>query len=184
MSDDRPTVETARLVLRPLAIADAADVQRLAGAFELAEMTVNIPHPYEDGMAEAWIQTHAESNARGADVTFAITRKEDGVLLGAISLMGIKPGHMAEMGYWIGVEYWGRGFCTEAGQAVIGYGFEHLDLKRIHAHHFSRNPASGRVMQKLGMSHEGHRRLHAARGTRLEDIDLYGIVASDWEKTA
>ena len=109
---------------------------------------------------------------------------ENSEFAGAIGLVMKSDSLAAELGYWIGKPYWGNGYCTEAAYAVLDYGFSKLNLHRIHASHFARNRASGRVMQKLGMSHEGHRRLHAARGTRLEDIDLYGIVASDWEKTA
>lgn len=180
----RPTLETDRLILRPFTLDDASDVQQLAGAFEIADTTLNIPHPYEDGMAEAWIGTHAESFASGRDITFAIARKADGTLLGSISLMGIEPDHKAEIGYWVGVPYWGDGICTEAAEAVVRYGIETLGLMRIHAYHITRNPASGRVMQKLGMTHEGHRPQHARRGDQLEDIEMYGLLATDWKLAA
>jgi RimJ/RimL family protein N-acetyltransferase len=67
-----PTLTTPRLNLRPFSLADAPDVQRLAGSREVASTTLNIPHPYADGMAEPWIATHQEQYERGACVTFAI----------------------------------------------------------------------------------------------------------------
>ena len=141
----RPTLETSRLTLRPFDLADAADVQRLAGAKEVASTTLTVPHPYEDGMAEAWIGAHQETFEKGKDVTFAITLEKNGALIGAISLNSINREHQrAEIGYWIGVPYWNRGYCTEAARAVVRYGFEVLALERIYAHHFRRNPASGR----------------------------------------
>jgi ribosomal-protein-alanine N-acetyltransferase len=179
-----PSLETKRLLLRPFAMADAKDVQRLAGDRAIADTTLSIPHPYGDGMAEEWISTHQETFDQEKGVTFAITRKPDGVLLGAISLMDISKGHQAELGYWVGKPHWNQGYCTEAASAVLRYGFSVLGLIRIHAHFLTRNPASGRVMQKLGMRHEGCRRQHVMKWGKHEDIELYGILKCEWEVIA
>lgn len=181
---DIPILETARLMLRPFGIQDAAEVQRLAGDRAIAAMTLNIPHPYEDGMAEEWISGHQDAFAREQGATFAVTRKADGSLVGAISLMGMVKGHQAELGYWIGKPYWNNGFCTEAGQAVLRYAFSKLGLVRVHAYHFTRNPASGRVMRKLGLRHEGCRRQHVRKWEQCEDLEMYGILRQEWEETA
>jgi ribosomal-protein-alanine N-acetyltransferase len=176
----RPTLETQRLILRPFQLADAPDVQRLAGSRDIASTTLNIPHPYEDGMAEEWISKHQETFEQGRGVTLAITSRSGANLIGAISLMDISPGHRAELGYWIGKPYWNQGFCSEASRAVVGYGFQVLGLNRIHACHLTRNPASGRVMQKLGMQHEGCRRQHVQKWEVFEDLEMYGILRSEW----
>jgi RimJ/RimL family protein N-acetyltransferase len=182
--DGIPTLETERLILRPFSPHDAADVQRLAGDRAIADTTLNIPHPYEDGMAEGWISTHHDTFVSEKGVTFAITLRSDGSLAGAISLMSMVRNHQAELGYWIGKAYWTRGFCTEAGQAVLLYGFEELGLQRVHATHFARNPASGRVMQKLGMQHEGTRRQHVRKWDKGEDLEMYGILKDEWQSAA
>lgn len=179
-----PTLQTERLVLRPFARDDASDVQRLAGDRAIADTTAAIPHPYPDGGAEAWIATHEAAFEEGDGLTLAVARASDGALLGAISLMGMVAGHKAELGYWIGVPYWGQGYCTEAGHAVVGHAFAELGLARVHACHLSRNPASGRVMQKLGMRHEGCRRQHVMKWEKLEDLELYGILRAEWEAGA
>ena len=179
--NSRPTLDTSRLRLRPFELSDAAEVQRLAGARAIADTTLAIPHPYEDGVAETWISTHQENFDGGKGVNFAITRKSDVALIGAIGLMNIAAGHQAELGYWIGEPYWSQGFCTEAAQAVLDYAFQRLDLIRVHAHHLSRNPASGRVMQKIGMTHEGCQRSHVIKWGRPEDIEIYGILKQDWQ---
>ena len=176
-----PTLETERLVLRPFGLNDAVEIQRLAGEWDIADKTLNIPHPYKDGMAEEWISSHQDTFLKKQGVTFAITRKYDSSLVGAISLMNIAKGHQAELGYWIGTPYWNHGFCTEAGQVILQYAFLDLDLLRIHAYHFSRNPASGRVLEKLSMLHEGVRRKHARKWEKSEDLELYGILKDDWE---
>jgi ribosomal-protein-alanine N-acetyltransferase len=100
-----PRLETERLILRPFGNSDAAEVMRLAGEHAIADTTTHIPHPYEAGMAEEWISTHQETFDREQGVAFAITRKPDGALVGAISLMGMEKGHQAELGYWIGKPY-------------------------------------------------------------------------------
>lgn len=179
-----PTLETKRLLLRPFGQDDALEVQRLAGDKAIADTTLNIPHPYKDGIAEEWISKHQAEFTNGEGVTFAITQKTDGSLVGAISLIDISKHHQAELGYWIGKSYWDNGFCTESSQAVLRYAFTELSLNRIHAQHMSKNPSSGRVMQKLAMKPEGIRRQHAKKGDNFENMELYGILKEEWKRAA
>jgi len=179
-----PTIETERLVLRPFTLNDAAEVQRLAGDRAITDTTMNIPHPYHDGIAEQWISGHAASFDTGSGLTLAVTVRRDDSLAGAVSLMGISQGHQAELGYWIAKQYWNHGYCTEAGHALLRFAFTDLGLERVHACHFARNPASGRVMQKLGMSREGQRRQHVRKWDTLEDLALYGILRHEWQAAA
>lgn len=175
-----PTIDTERLELRPFTLGDAPKVQRLAGDRDIASTTCNIPHPYEDGMAEEWIGTNRERFDRGELVNFAIVHRQEGSLLGAVGLTIDKRSERAELGYWIGKPYWNQGYCTEAAQAVLRYGFEVLGLNRIHATHFTRNPASGRVMQRIGMKHEGCLRQDFKKWDQFEDMEAYGILRSEY----
>lgn len=175
-----PTLTTERLVLRPFLLSDAAVVQRLAGSREVADTTLAIPHPYLDGMAESWIGTHEGAWTRHESATLAITEAEEG-LVGAISLRIELPQRRAELGYWIGVPYWGRGYATEAVRAMLAFGFGRLSLHRIYAYHFVRNPASGRVMAKAGMHHEGTLRGHFYRWGAPEDVAIWGRCAEPAE---
>jgi RimJ/RimL family protein N-acetyltransferase len=175
-----PKLLTERLLLRPFTLDDAPAVQQLAGDHDIASNTLNIPHPYEDGMAEEWIGTHQEGFDRGELANFAIVRWQDNALIGAIGL-GIHAAYgRAELGYWIGKPYWGQGYCTEAAEAMLDYGFAGLGLNRIYAQHMSRNPASGRVMAKIGMTHEGRLRQHVKRWDAFEDLETYGILRSEY----
>jgi [ribosomal protein S5]-alanine N-acetyltransferase len=178
---ERPTLETPRLTLRPFTRADAPAVQRLVGDRDVASTTLSIPHPYEDGMAEQWIATHQELFDRGTGVIFAISLRSEQALVGAVGLR-LEPRHAhAELGTWIGKPYWRHGYATEAAAVVLHYGFEGLGLHRIFARHFTRNPASGRVLQKLGMRHEGCLRQHALKWGVFEDTEFYGILKTDAE---
>jgi ribosomal-protein-alanine N-acetyltransferase len=181
---DRPTLVTARMLLRPFDMADGPAVRCLAGTREIADTTLNIPHPYEEGMADAWIATHQEKFDKGELVNFAIVLAATGELVGAIGLVLSARHKRGELGYWIGRPYWGRGYCTEAAGAVVRFGFMGLGLARIHASHMARNPASGRVMQKIGMKYEGTQRRHIFKWDRFEDLMLYGLLRSEHDASA
>lgn len=178
-----PTLTTRRLVLRPFILEDAATVQRLAGAYEIAATTLNIPHPYEDGMAEAWIVSHGPAWEAQSDLTLAVTLGTEAQdlqpVIGAVGL-GLSLRHRrAELGYWLGLPYWNQGYTTEAAGALVNFGFETLALNRIEAGHYPGNLASGRVMQKLGMQQEGILRQHTRRFGKFEDRVVHGLLASD-----
>jgi [ribosomal protein S5]-alanine N-acetyltransferase len=185
MTPRQPNIETARLLLRPMRMADADVVQRLAGDRAIADMTLNIPYPYEDGLAEKWISNHRDWFENREQVVFAITPlNQSALLLGAVGLLAEPDDQRAELGYWIGVPHWGQGYATEAARAVVAFGFESWQLHRITANCFLRNPASARVMQKIGMTHEGHLRQHVKKWDAFEDIEIFGILVEEWRRAA
>lgn len=171
-----PIISTARLVLRPFRIGDAPQVQKLASAREVYATTENVPHPYEDGMAEAWIASLAVKFESREQLALAITLADGGTLVGSISLRVTPQDRRAALGYWIGVPYWGRGYATEAATAMIRYGFSDLDLHKITAHHMRGNPASGRVMAKAGMQREGELVDEVLKDGVFHTLIVYGIV--------
>lgn len=179
MRTTQPLLRTPRLVLRPFGQDDAPLVQQFAGDREVADTTLNIPHPYPDGAAASWIATHEPRFLAGEDVVFAVCTGADG-LVGAIGLHLSLAHRRAELGYWIGRGFWNRGYATEASLAMLWYGFSFLDLNRIQATHFSRNPASGRVMRKIGMRHEGISAQLVLRWDRFEDVERYAILRQDY----
>ena len=175
-------ISTERLTLRPFTLVDAARVPRLAGDEEIARYTLNIPHPYEDGMAEAWIESHPDRFQAGESATFAITLRDERLLIGAIGLKFAPRHRRAEMGYWVARDRWGRGYATEAAWAVLRYAFAERGLHKVVATHLAPNIASGRVMQKIGMRQEGVQREHVLKNGRFVDLVLYGILREDWER--
>ena len=178
--DEQPALLTERLELRPFRFEDAPRVEEIASAREIADTTLNVPHPYPPGAAAAWIAGHALAWEAGTGAAFAITERAGGALVGAIGL-AIAPEHArAELGYWVAVSHWGLGYCTEAARAVLAFAFGPLALHRVQARHFLRNPASGRVMRKLGMRHEGVHREAMRKWGRFEDLAQYAILADEW----
>jgi len=176
-----PNLATPRLLLRPFVPSDAADVQRLASDHSVADNTLSIPHPYPDGEAERWIATHAAGFGEGKFEHFAITLRSSSELVGTAGLIIERKWDRAELGYWIGADSRNRGYVTEAAQAVIDYGFQGLGLNKIVAQHFERNPASGRVLQKLGMQREGLHAQHVKKWDVYEDVVSFGLVRSAWQ---
>lgn len=175
-----PTIRTTRLILREFELSDAPDVQRLAGDYSVADTTQNVPHPYPDGAAEDWISTHGLAFEAGDSATFAVVLRQGDALVGTVGMRFDLRSDSAEIGYWIGRAFWGHGYCTEAARALLQYAFGELNLNRVYASHLLRNPASGRVMQKLGMTREGLRREHAKKWGKYEDLVDYGILQREW----
>jgi protein-S-isoprenylcysteine O-methyltransferase Ste14 len=117
----------------------------------------------------------------GEQCVSAIVLRDTGELVGAMGLEIVRWFERAKVGFWIGIPYWSRGYCTEAGRAVLEYGFIVLVLKPIHASHFTRNPASGLVLQELGMKHEGYARQHVKKWEKFEGLKLYRILKEEWK---
>ncbi len=172
-----PTLETTRLRLRPYTEADVLELLPLLSAREVAATTLRIPHPYTEKNARDFLVLLEEPGR----IWLAITLREDGRQIGGIGLTVDAQHQRAELGYWLGVNYWGQGFATEAAREMLRYGFEDLALNRIFASHFKQNPASGRILVKLGMSYEGCQREHYRKWDEPVDSELYGILRKEWE---
>lgn len=135
-------MQTDRLRLRTVVDGDAARIAVLAGDWDVASMTGRIPYPYSEGAAYHWINGVAER-----EEVFGI--EHDAELIGICGFTA-EPNGDAELGYWIGKPYWGRGFATEAASAVMAYGFTKAGIRRFVCKHLADNPASARVIHKLG----------------------------------
>ncbi len=173
-------IQTQRLLLRTFVESDAPRVELLLNDKEIASNTRRIDYPYPVGGGAQWIATHQPAWQAGDSYIFAICPAENpSFLIGAIGLEINKLDHNAELGYWMGREFWNQGFCTEAAKAVIEFGFETLGLRRICSEHITRNPASGKVMAKAGMTREGLRRKHVRKWGVFEDVIIYGMLSGD-----
>jgi len=172
-------LETERLILRHFTLQDAKNVQRLAGDKAIADGTCYIPHPYEDGMAEKWIIEHRAACERNEQAVFAITTKQTNDLTGAVGLMLHKEELQAELGYWIGKPYWGKGFATEAAQTMIKFGFEKFRLTGIYADCFQWNTTSIKVIQKIGMGLKKSFDKYIERRNVIERVNQYIITLAN-----
>lgn len=147
---DQPQFETERLLMRALTLDDAPQIQKLVSDKRVSEMTANIPYPYLEGAAVDWISTHALYWQHRQQATFGIVIKSSDTVIGSIGLVWREPNE-AELGYWVGLEYWGKGYATEAGKGIINFAFNNLAIEQIKARVLARNAASGHVLQKCGL---------------------------------
>ncbi len=159
---------------------DIPSIVTYAGNKNVADNTLNIPHPYTKRDAIIWIDNAIRGFERKSQYTFAIRLIQDENLIGAIGLRSSNEEHTMELGYWIGEPYWNKGYATEAAVAIVSFGFNQLKLKRIYAAHLIENPASGKVMQNIGMMKGGiiskyimHKDIHVRlMEYRIDSTDL------------
>jgi len=185
MGDRRDTfkmyiLQTERLILRRYELEDAVRAHILAGEKEIIETTLAIPYPYLLEHAESWIQQHPKLIENGAAYPFAVVMKAGNVLIGTMTLRIDKQHNKGELAYWIGKDYWGKGYATEAAKRVMDFGFFELNLNRIWAPAMSKNWASTQVMKKIGMTYEGTLKQDILKWGTYEDVDIYGILKSDY----
>lgn len=146
-----PTLHTPRLVIRP---PQESDIPAMPGVFhdeEIYAYTRNIPYPYGEPEARHAINRYAQLARDGRALALFPQERLSAAMIGLVILAIDSAKNEAELGYAIGRAWWGRGYATEACQALIKHGFEVLQLERLVAHAMVRNPASSRVLEKVGM---------------------------------
>ncbi|MET2852914.1 GNAT family N-acetyltransferase [Vibrio owensii] len=146
----QPKLFTERLILRPFQHEDSERVALLAGEKIIADMTANIPHPYELPMAKTWIDGHTPMYKERRGAVYAITLRESGELLGAVSIPRVEDGY-GTLGYWLGVPYWGKGYAFEATSALIEFARVDFELTGIKVLHLVENQRSKSVINKLNV---------------------------------
>jgi [ribosomal protein S5]-alanine N-acetyltransferase len=162
-----------RLILRPFGLSDAKRVQELAGDKSIYDTTESIPHPYKDGIAEEWISTHPLQLQNQKHISYAICLKNNELLIGDIGLVLEIINFRSEVGYWVGKKYWGQGYATEALATILEFAKDDLKLNKVIARHLTRNPASGKVMQKNNFIHKCCLEKHTFKCELFEDVELY-----------
>ncbi len=181
----QPTLKTTRLRLRPFVATDAEALCDIAGSREIADSTAGVPHPYSLVAAKAWIAGLPHFYKADGAVNFAVELQDSGDLIGAIALSGIDgTNRCAELGFWIGVPWWGNGYATEATWELLHFGFSEFSLNRVEARHLVRSSAPQKVLGKLGMSSEGVLRQRIRLWDAFEDVRVHSLLRADVEAAA
>lgn len=155
--------------------SDKADCVERIGDREIYDRTLQIPHPYTEEHFDQWLGIVAATTQQyGEPVHFAI--REEGALIGSIGFKGLTKGHMAEIGYWLAKDWWGRGIMTAVVGKACEYAFAQWQLVRITAHVSEGNIASARVLDKNGFVCEGLLRKYHFKDGRFIDARLYAFV--------
>jgi RimJ/RimL family protein N-acetyltransferase len=177
-----PEIETERLFLAELNSSDIPQIVKYAANKNISANTLNLPFPYTDKDAVYWINLANQGFKTGSHLIFGIKLKPEKQFIGGIGLTIDKRFKRAEIGYWIAEPFWNKGFATEATKSVIRFGFEKLDLNKFTSSHFTRNPASGKVMLNCGMIKEGELAEHILKDAVFHSLVLYGLTKKDYEK--
>jgi RimJ/RimL family protein N-acetyltransferase len=173
-------IRGARLLLDSLSEADVASLVALAGDPAIADTTISVPHPLDERVARDWLASLAQTAALGGAEHFAIREAAGRPLVGMVSLRGIDREHEeVELSFWVGRPFWGRGYATEAAGAAVDRAFDVLGMNRIVAHYMVRNPASGRVLARLGFRQEGLLRERVKKWGVYEDVVLMALLRRD-----
>ena len=175
-----PVLETQRLLLRPLKMSDCQDVFAYSRDPEVARHVLWDAHQ-TIGQTRGYLRYILRQYRNGDPSSYGIVLKDTGHVIGTIGFMWLNTeNRSAEVGYSLAREYWNQGFMTEALRAVLDLAFRKLNLHRVEAQHETDNPASGRVMLKSGMRHEGTMRGRLFNKGRFVDMDVYAILREDW----
>lgn len=160
-----------RIYLRPFLLEDADVVAKICNDENLTKY-IPLPYPYTKQMAIDWISQQTNQMQKN----FAVVLKDTNKLFGSISITVDEANQVAEIGYWIQPEMSGKGYATEAVKTILNFGFEKLKVHKIFAKHYVENPASGKVMQKSGMTFVGVLKSHSYKNGIYHDNCLYEIV--------
>lgn len=156
-------IATDRLRLRPLVAGDIDRFVTYAGAWDVASRTTDIPFPLRRDAAGPWLQECVGEVRRGIEL--------EGELIGAVGFFAVERGGPSELGFWIGVPWWGRGYDSEAARALV----ERAALWSVAAFtaaHFIDNPASGRVLTRLGFRSTAEGRAYCmARSAHVATVE-------------
>jgi [ribosomal protein S5]-alanine N-acetyltransferase len=167
--------EHAHFILRPFALDDAPRLAKLAGVTSVVRYTLGIPLPYSVEAASAWIAGLDERVESGIEVIYALSLRQK--LVGSIGLTLELEHRRAEIGYWVGEPYRGKGLASAAVAVLSHFGFEELRLTRIYGLCFPENIASQTVLRRAGFKREGRLRAHIVKDARAEDVICFGRTA-------
>lgn len=177
-----PTLETARLRLRPCEESDVDDLFALMSDAEVLRHWDS--PPWTDPAQAASFVTRSRRIAEDEDgARVVVEGREDGRFLGWLTFASWDPDfRSAELGYVLTRDAWGHGYATEAARALLTWAYDALPLNRVQAQADTRNPASARVLEKLGFVLEGTLREDCIVDGVVSDSWVYGLLPRDWER--
>jgi len=184
----QPSISTSKIALRPFASTDVQRVAELANDEEVSRNLRNFEYPYGTEDAANWISELPCEWEHGKSVVFSVSlpgsesRPEE--LVGAVGIVLDQQSNRGELGYWIGRKYWGQGIATEACFSILDFAFGQLLLNKVAAECLVRNPASARVLEKVGMVQEGYLKNHFRKYATDPycDVRVFGLLRTAWNE--
>jgi RimJ/RimL family protein N-acetyltransferase len=177
-----PEIHTGRLTLRRVEAGDIGSLLKYANSKSISGNILNMSYPYREEDAVAWVNRAMQGYRSGERFILAIVLKEIGEFIGAIALNIDARHNVAELGYWLGEPFRGRGIMSEAAKAMLKFGFEELDLHKIFATAFIENKASEKILLNNGMIREGEMKDHYKVDDVYKSVAQYRLTKDEYEK--
>jgi [ribosomal protein S5]-alanine N-acetyltransferase len=169
-------IKTKRLILRPLQRSDALLLAKYANDRTIYRNTLRMPYPYTLKQANQWINKNLANYKKRNSNYYSFVIEFEGKFAGALGIDSIIRGHKAELGYWLGRPYWGKGFMTEAVKEATNFAFKKYKLKRVYAWTFTWNKASQNVLKKAGFKFEGVAKKNVKKKGKYLDDYLFAKI--------
>jgi RimJ/RimL family protein N-acetyltransferase len=182
-----PRLTTKRLILRQIEMKDASRLVEQINNLEISKWLLAVPYPYKNKDALWWINHCREKNKEKPrkSYEYLVELKSELGIIGGFGISSIKYDQgTADLGYWLGEDYWGKGYATEGVSRLIDYAFKDLKLRRLKIPAFATNPASNALAKKLGFTYEGRlRKAVICKATgKIHDENIWGLLRSEWRK--
>ncbi|MEA1937472.1 MAG: GNAT family protein [Patescibacteria group bacterium] len=174
----QPTIKTKHFILRPFKMSDAESVAENVNNKNIYRHMLVIPYPYTIKDAKQWLRKVINNNRKKIPENAVFAIEIDGQAVGSISINKIEQEHKAEIGYWLGEKYQGKGIMTQAIKEITKYGFRELKLCRLYAQVFSFNEGSMRVLEKNGYKFEGTLKKEVKKDNKFLDCCLFAKTRS------
>jgi ribosomal-protein-alanine N-acetyltransferase len=185
-----PELNTERLKLRKIKLSDADSLLKYMNNKKISENILNIPYPYTEESVIARMNFILQGFKNKERYVFSITLKDPesipvaigtgAELIGQIGLHLVEGHDRAEIGYWVGEPFWGKGIATEACAAILKFGFEILKLNKIYATHFTENPSSGKVLINNKMIKEAELKDQYKSNGVYKSVDQYRLTKQEY----
>jgi [ribosomal protein S5]-alanine N-acetyltransferase len=172
-------METTRLMLRDLRDDDAADLARELTSFNITRNTSSIPHPYTLADAVGFI-ARQKVKASASIKKIIVLKTAPDHLIGSVRLHIIPAENTCELGYWIAEPHWGQGYASEAAGFIVEHAFTVLNHATIIADYNTDNPASGRVLHRLGFSETGKSEGYSLAQGKSVPVTLMRLTRAEW----
>ncbi|MBM3199472.1 GNAT family N-acetyltransferase [Candidatus Woesearchaeota archaeon] len=177
----KTVLDGEKVYLRKLKYSDAKDIYENVKHKEVVKWTLNIPHPYPKNGAIKFIRHKHSARRKKESYAFGIVPKDYGKVVGVIDLFKIDwKNKNAELGYWLGKKYWGKGLMTESVKLMLGFAFEDLNLHKVKADLFENNHGSKKVLEKSGFNLEGKIKEGRFRYGKWQNELVYGVLSKDY----
>jgi ribosomal-protein-alanine N-acetyltransferase len=176
-----PTLKTERLILREIIPSDAEALFRIRGDYEVTKYNIGTAYDRLE-QAEDLIAAMAQAYREEKEIRWGISFKTENTLIGMVGYnYWIRRDARGSVGYDLARAYWGQGIMTEALAVVVAFGFRRMGLNRIEADADARNPASARVLAKVGFHQEGLQREQFYEDSSFNDLVLFALLRKDFK---